>query len=240
MPSRSMRPEAGADLSSSEAFQGLEPDVLADIASRARPASLKRGQTLFLQGDPAEAVFFVQKGRFKLTEESADGHSVVLRLETPGSLLGLIAATGAGPYPVAATALEPSSVLRWASRDWLALLDAHPRLARVLLPMVLGRLWAMQQQYRELATERVERRVARVVLRLIRQAGRRIPEGILVDARMTRQELAEMTGTTLFTVSRVLSRWASQGILVTRGRRLVVLNPHGLVTIAEDLVGGGG
>lgn len=239
MPSGTQRLDAAAAdaLARADVFQALPREALADVAQRARQVTLKRGQALFLQGEAADAVYLVTRGRLKVTEDSADGHSVVLRLELEGSLLGLMAALGDGVYPVTVRALEACTVVRWSNAEWRALLDAQPRVALRLLPMVLSRLRAIQNQYRELATERVEQRVARAVLRLVREAGRRTSEGVVVDAQVTRQELAEMTGTTLYTVSRILSRWAAKDLLVTRGRRLVIRVPHALVAIAEDLSG---
>lgn len=229
--------DATAALARADAFSPLPRDALAAVVRQARQVTLKRGQALFLQGDQADAVYLVTRGRLKVTEESADGHSVVLRLEPEGSLLGLIAALGDGVYPVTVRALESCTVVRWSNAEWRALLESQPRVALALLPMVLARLRAIQDQYRELATERVEQRVARAVLRLVREAGRRIDEGVAVDAQVTRQELAEMAGTTLYTASRILSAWAARGLVSTRGRRLVIRVPHALVAIAEDLPG---
>jgi CRP-like cAMP-binding protein len=92
-----------------------------------------------------------------------------------------------------------------------------------------------QNRYRELATERVERRLARTILRLANQTGRKIEEGVLLDLPLTRQDLAEMSGTTLFTVSRILSRWEVDGLILSGRERLVIRFPHGIVRIAEDL-----
>jgi CRP-like cAMP-binding protein len=93
----------------------------------------------------------------------------------------------------------------------------------------------MQGRYEELATQQVEQRLARTLLRLVQRAGRRVDAGVLVDVRLSRQELAEMTGTSLFTVSRVLTRWQEAGVIETRRQRVLVRHPHGLVSIAESL-----
>lgn len=238
MPSGTRLDAAATDaIARADVFSALPRDALSAVVGLARQVTLKRGQALFLQGDAADAVYLVTRGRLKVTEESADGHAVLLRLEPEGALLGLIAALGDGVYPVTVRALEACTVARWSNAEWRALLEAQPRVALALLPMVLSRLRAIQDQYRELATERVEQRVARAVLRLVRQAGRRTEEGVAVDAQVTRQELAEMAGTTLYTASRVLSAWAARGLLSTRGRRLLIRVPHALVAIAEDLPG---
>ncbi|MEA4906403.1 MAG: Crp/Fnr family transcriptional regulator, partial [Anaerolineaceae bacterium] len=123
----------------------------------------------------------------------------------------------------------------WSQATLLALVQRFPRLALNATKVLAGHVREFQNRYRELATERVERRLARNVLRLAGQTGRKTEEGILLDLPLTRQDLAEMSGTTLFTVSRILSRWEDQGLVLTGRERLVIRVPHSLVSIAEDL-----
>ncbi len=237
MSAAASRPLDAADralVASARTFRGLAPEVVAALCQQARVVTAKKGQALFHEGDPAQAVYLVLTGRAKLLETSAEGVAVVLRLEGPGTLLGLHAALGGARYPVSALALETTTAARWSGHELHELMEAAPRIALAILPEVLARLLQVQDQYRELATERVERRIARVVARLVRQAGQRTPEGVLVNAALTRQELAEMAGTTLFTVSRVLSQWTADGFLQTRGRKLLLTQPHALARIAED------
>src|SRR3546814_4026797 len=98
-----------------------------------------------------------------------------------------------------------------------------------------GRLKDTHARLRELQTERVERRIAHAIARLVAQAGRRVEGGILIDFPVSRQDIAEMTGTTLHTVSRTLSAWQERGIVKLGRQKLTVVDPHGLVVIAEDL-----
>lgn len=243
MRSPATRPLSDADLAvlaSGTLFRSLEADALASVARAARKVSLSKKQPLFLQGEKADAVFFLLTGRAKVLETGEDGNQVMLRLESPGALLGLLAALGGEPaYPVSAEALEPVTAARWEGPELAGLLQAHPVLALKILPMVLGRLRESQDQVRALATEKVERRVARAVVRLVRQAGRATPEGVKVDVALTRQELAEMAGTTLFTVSRLLSQWSADGVLESKGKRLLITQPHALMRLAEDFDGAG-
>jgi len=115
------------------------------------------------------------------------------------------------------------------------LMEQHPKIAFNLLQIVAHRLQELQERFRELVTDRVERRVARTLLRLVRQAGRKVEDGVLIDFPLSRQDLAEMAGTTLFSVSRILSGWEKQGVIKTGRQRILITSPHKLVTIAEDL-----
>ena len=103
------------------------------------------------------------------------------------------------------------------------------------MKLMAGQAQDIQERYRQLATERVERRLARTLIRLAAQAGKKIPDGVLIDLTLTRQDLAEMSGTTLFTVSRILSAWEDKGLVLLGRERVVIRFPHGLVIIAEDL-----
>jgi CRP-like cAMP-binding protein len=116
------------------------------------------------------------------------------------------------------------------------LMERHPKLALNALRFVAGRLHELQVQYRQLATEKVERRVARALLRLVQQAGRRIDSGVLIDLPLSRDDIAQMTGTTLFTVSRIISRFEAEGILEAGRQRILIRNPHGLLKVADDLI----
>jgi CRP-like cAMP-binding protein len=114
-------------------------------------------------------------------------------------------------------------------------MERHPRLALNALRFVAARLHELQVQYRQLATEKVERRVARALLRLVQQAGRRIDSGVVIDLPLSRDDIAQMTGTTLYTVSRIISRFEADGMLEAGRQRIVIRQPHALATVADDL-----
>jgi CRP-like cAMP-binding protein len=102
---------------------------------------------------------------------------------------------------------------------------------------IMGRQIAeFQSRIRELSTQRVERRIARAILRLAQQSGVKTEQGVLINLPLSRQDLAEMTGTTLYTVSRFLKQWESQGLVLSKREKVIITHPHGLVSIAEDLV----
>ena len=116
------------------------------------------------------------------------------------------------------------------------LMERHSRLALNALRFVADRLHELQVQYRQLATEKVERRVARALLRLVQQAGRRVDTGVLIDLPLSREDIAQMTGTTLYTVSRIISRFEADRIVEAGRQRMVIRNPHRLMAVADDLV----
>lgn len=216
-------------------FKGLDEDALDEIVSAARPLTLSKGAFLLTQDEPAERFFLLRSGGVRLTQVTADGHQVVVRLVSPGEGIGIIAVLGKIGYPVSAEIIEDAELLAWQGDEIAELMLRHPRLAIHALRLVSGRLHGFMDQVRELSTERVERRIAHGLLRLARQVGRREEEGILIDIPLTRQDLAEMTGTTVFTVSRTLSAWETAGWLHTEKQRVTILEPAELSALAEDL-----
>jgi CRP-like cAMP-binding protein len=216
-------------------FRGLTSDALARVVELASSRRTSAGEFFFNEGDEAEAMFVLTDGRVKLTQLTPEGHQIVLRIISPGEAFGGVGAFGEPAYPVSAEAVDASTALAWTSASMRRLLQSEPLLALNALNFVSARLHDLQRRYRQLMTERVERRVARALLRLVKEAGRRVDKGVEIDFPVSRQDIAEMTGTTLYTVSRLLSAWEEQGIVQSGRQRIVLTTPHALVAIAEDL-----
>jgi CRP/FNR family transcriptional regulator, nitrogen oxide reductase regulator len=232
-----MGPESSANdlLRRVPLFAALGTDALSEVTAAARVRDAPAGATFFREGDAAESFFVIDDGTVKLTQIAPEGQQVVLRLIGSGEAFGGVAAFGGNTYPVTAEAVTSVSVLEWRGAVMAGLMERHPQLAINALRFVAARLHELQIRYRQLATEKVERRIARALVRLVEQAGRRVEKGVLIDLPLTRDDLAQMTGTTLYTVSRIVSRWESEGILDAGRQRIVVKNPHGLMSVADDL-----
>lgn len=217
-------------------FHDLDADALAVVARDARTVRIAANRTFFREGEPARTFFVVRRGRVKFTQISAEGHEVILRLIGPGEPFGGVAAfSDKATYPVTARAVEPGEAYAWDGPRVASLMRRFPTIAINAARMVADRLHELQRQHHQLMTDRVERRIARALLRLTEHSGRRVEGGVEIDFPLSRQDLAQMTGTTLFTVSRTLSGWEEDGLIRTGRRRVVILQPHRLVRIAEDL-----
>lgn len=220
---------------SAELFVGLDAAALEAAARVATAVSLSKGQTLFDQGEPARACYVVLSGRIKVSQITPEGNQVVVHFVGPGEMLAVAAAFAGVGYPGSAIAVQDARLQAWTKAAAATLMERYPKIAINALEVVGKRFQALQTRYSELATERVERRIARAVLRLARQAGRKIEEGVLIDFPVSRQDIAEMTGATLHTVSRTMSAWEGQGLIESGRQRIVIRQPHGLVKIAEEL-----
>jgi len=222
-------------------FRGLPPEVHHELLDSARESRVLRKSCFVVEGEPANEVFLLCAGRVKVTRLAANGLQIILRLTGPGEVFGGLGATTGTTYTASAEALEPSHVLAWEVRVIDAMAERHPALLQNTIRILEGLLGAIETRYRELATERVPQRLAHALLRLVGHMGRRTEDGVLVS--ISREELARMTGTTLFTVSRVLGEWEVLGLVRPRREGVVVMNDtSGLVAVANgiDPLGGRG
>lgn len=216
-------------------FRGLDAKDIASIAGAAQRRRVTKGASFFHQGSPASALHVLTVGRAKLIQTTAEGHQMLVRIVGPGDMFGGVALLGDAVYPATAEALHASEAIAWSGDALTQLMGRFPKLAVNALRVLATRMQELQERYQELTTERVERRVARAVLRLARQVGRKETRGILIDMALSRQDLAELTGTTVYTVSRIISRWQDQGFVEAGRTRVVIRQGHRLVAIAEDL-----
>lgn len=215
-------------------FAGLAPDALDGILQEARAVRHVKNSNIFEQGAPAHSFFVLLSGHVRAAKTTPAGQQVVVRYVAPGETFGVAVAIGLAEYPATATAVDDSVVLVWPSDAWPRLVKRHPELASNALQTVGARLQETHTRVVEMSTEQVERRVAHALLRLAQQAGRKVETGIEIDFPISRQDIAEMTGTTLHTVSRILSAWEAQGLVDGGRQRIVLCDPHKLFTLAES------
>lgn len=214
-------------------FQAMNDDDLEAVLAMASVRRLVEGAAAFTQGHEATEFFCLLNGCLKVTQTTLDGQQVVVRHVNPGDIFGIAMAMRRPDYPATAVAIVESLVLAWSSSQWESFIARCPALAANALQTVGQRLQDAHTRILELSTEEVERRVAHAVLRLTRQAGRKTDEGLLIDFPVTRQDIAEMTGTTLHTVSRVMAAWEAKGLITSSRKRVVVVDAHGLYMLAE-------
>jgi len=192
-------------------FAGVGGDRLDEILIEAKSLRYAKGTNVFEQDAPATSFFILLDGHLRVAKLTPAGQQVVVRFVAPGEIFGVAKAIGRTTYPATATAVVDSVALVWPSAAWPRLIEKNPALATNALQTVGSRLQEAHTRVVEMSTEQVERRVAHALLRLAKQAGRKVEEGVRIDFPISRQDVAEMTGTTLHTVSRILSAWEAQG-----------------------------
>jgi CRP-like cAMP-binding protein len=214
-------------------FRGLEPKALLDAANVGKIRRFSKGSTVFEQEAPADQVFVLLQGRIKAIQSTSDGQQVTARFLKPGDPFGCVALMAAGTYPVSTLAEVDSLVAVWNASWMMDFANRYPKIAMNALAYVGSQLRDTQIRFQEAITEHIEQRIAHALLRLLSQSGRKTAEGIEINFPISRQDIAEITGSRLFTVSRTLSKWQLNGIIKSGRRRVTVIAPHRLLMIAE-------
>jgi CRP-like cAMP-binding protein len=215
-------------------FDKMPDSDLEALLSQAVPKRIAAGEAFFEQGAPATHFFLLIHGRLKVTQVTPDGQQIIVRVVHPGDLFGFARALRRNDYPGTALGVIESLAMCWATDLWPQFIDRSPHLAISALNTIGQRLEEAHTRIREMSTEEVERRVAHTVLRLSKQAGKSDAEGVRIDFPITRQDIAEMTGTTLHTVSRILSAWESKGLVAGGRQKLLVRDIKGLQALADS------
>jgi CRP/FNR family transcriptional regulator, nitrogen oxide reductase regulator len=214
-------------------FAGLGPEDLDEILREARSVRYPKDTSVFEQGAEAQSFFVLLHGHLRVEKTTPQGNQIVVRYVSAGELFGVAQALALKHYPATAVAAVDSVALSWPSTSWSRLIARFPSLAAGALQTVGHRLQETQTRVMEMSSEQVEQRVAHALLRLAKQAGVKVDSGIEIDFPISRQDVAEMTGTTLHTVSRILSAWEQQGLVEGGRQRIVLRDPHKLFSLAE-------
>jgi CRP-like cAMP-binding protein len=215
-------------------FAGLGTEELDEILREARSLRIAKNRNVFEQGEDAHSFFVLLHGHVRASKTTPMGEQIVVRYVAPGETFGVAMAIGLQRYPATATAVDDSVALAWPSATWPRLVARFPTLATNTLQTIGSRLQETQTRVVEMSTQQVEQRVANALLRLAKQSGHKVEHGVEIDFPISRQDIAQMTGTTLHTVSRILSSWESRGLVEGGRQRIVLREPHKLFMLAEQ------
>jgi CRP-like cAMP-binding protein len=213
-------------------FRRLSVADRARIAEVSRTITFERGDHVFAEGDAADAFLSIAEGRVKVFKSTPAGKEFILEIFGTGDPLGAVAVYESVPYPASAVALEHTTCVRIPQREFFTLLEQHPVLVRGLLSGLTMRLAELTRRLAELTGARVEARFARLFLKLGHQIGRKERGGVFVPMALSRQELADLTGTTIETAIRIMSRWQKEEVLHTEKDGFVILDQPGLEEVA--------
>jgi CRP-like cAMP-binding protein len=223
-----------AILERTELFRGVAAQTLRSIHAVSHRKRFSAGDVIFRQDDAATNLYIVSVGRLRATQTTADGQQIIIRYLGPGEVAGYAVLSGATTHPGTVTAVDDSHLIGWSAAAIKQIMGEHTAIAMNAIVLLDARYREMQVRLRELSTERVEQRIAHTILRLAAQAGRRTARGVEIVFPLSRQDLAEMSGTTLHTVSRTLSAWEGDGIVDCGRRRVIITKLDSLESIAAN------
>ncbi len=218
-------------MSTSPLFTGLSQEAYEAFAMCARPRSFARDEAVFMQGEPVNKLALIRSGCMKITQLAPNGNEVILWMYGAGYAVGAFSEHNS-LHSCSVRAMEPCTALVWERKVFDGLAMRYPQIKANANQILASRLNELEERFREVATEKVAKRIAFALLRLIKHSGKKVNGG--VEVSLSREELAQMTGTTLFTVSRVLSRWGKMGFVSPGRATVVVRDAHRLEMAGEE------
>jgi CRP/FNR family transcriptional regulator, nitrogen oxide reductase regulator len=219
-------------LRKSTLFRRLGPEDRKRLAAVATVKAFDKGAALFSEGDGSDLLYTVLAGRVKVFKTTPRGTDVILELFGPGDPVGAVAVYESRSYPASAVALEPTTCVVIPRQAFFSLLETYPSMVRGLLVGLTHRLVELTNRLTELSGGRVEGRLARFFLKLAQDIGQSRPEGTFIALTLSRQELADMIGTTIETSIRIMSRWGKDDIVRTEKEGFVVVDRAALEAVA--------
>jgi CRP/FNR family transcriptional regulator, nitrogen oxide reductase regulator len=216
----------------SSLLSGILPGDSASFTAAAHPKTYQRGEMLFIEGDVVQQIVMLTSGIVKITQLGRQGTEVILHFGIPGDVLGAVGLFSTGRHGTTAQSFRSCQALVWEAPVFRALVEKSPVLHQNMVSLMGEYLEELEERFREVSTEKVAQRVASQLVRLAGRVGT-TKEGS-VEVELSREELAQMTGTTLFTVSRLLSAWESRGFVKPQREAVIICDLDSIALIAEQ------
>jgi CRP-like cAMP-binding protein len=183
---------------------------------------IHKKETIFSEGDPSEWLYIVKKGKVKITKLSHEGKEIILEIISPMDFFGGIAVLRGFPYPANAVAMEDAEVMKISRKNLLSIMDRFPSLMYCIATNIGDRIKGSHETLKSIALEKVEARIASLLLKLADKAGEKTPEGVIINMKLTKQDIAEMVGTTVETSIRTMSKLTKAGLVITKAGKIVI------------------
>jgi CRP/FNR family transcriptional regulator len=220
-------------LRSSTLYRNLSAEDQKRLAAVSLARIYEKGDTIFREGDPPDYLVTIASGRVKVVKLVPSGKEIILEIFAPGDPVGAVVAYEGRPYPASAVAIEPVECILVRRTDFLSLFERHPSFVRGFLTGMAQRIVELTRRIPEVASGRVETRFARLFLKLSDRMGEPRGPARFVPLPLSRQELADMTGTTIETCIRIMSRWGKDGVVTTEREGFVVADRAQLERLVE-------
>lgn len=213
-------------------FSNLDSDVAGELAGRLVPRRFSAGQVLFHLGDPGGLLYIISRGKIKISYTTPDGQEVVLAILGPGDFFGELALLDDSPRSATAESLEPTETWTLHREDFIHYITENPAFALHVLQTLAQHIRRLNAQLADIFFLDLPGRLARTLLHLADQYGRKEGTGTLIDLALTQTDLAEMTGATRVSINKALGRFRRSGWIEINGRRVTILDRQAM----EDLI----
>jgi CRP/FNR family transcriptional regulator len=217
-------------------FSTFSDEEIKEIQPYCIGEMVKKKQEIFSEGDPPDWFYIVLSGKVKITKLSHDGREIILELISPQEFFGGFAVLKGFPYPANAVAMEDADILKISRSNLMKVIDRFPNIMYDMTSSLGERIRDFHDTLKNIALEKVEARIAALLLKLADKTGDRTDEGaVVINMRLTKQDIAEMVGTTVETAIRVMSKFKRLGLINDEGGKIAVLNPDTLKSILDPV-----
>jgi CRP/FNR family transcriptional regulator len=219
------------DLKRIPIFSALNDEELKEIQSYLSKENFKKKQEIFSEGDPSDWFYILINGKVKITKMSVDGREIIIELISPPDFFGGFAVLKGFPYPANAVAMEDSNVIKISRHNLLKIIDRFPNVMYDMAANLGDRIREFHDTLKNIALERVESRIAALLLKLADKTGEKKDKTILINMRLTKQDIAEMVGTTVETTIRVMSKFKKSGFIDDKDGKVLIKDINALESI---------
>lgn len=210
------------DIKNIAIFNTLGPQEEKEVVRYLIADTFRKKEMIFSEGDPPDWFYIVKKGKVKITKLSHEGKEIILEVISPMEFFGGIAVVRGFPYPANAVAMEATEVLKISRKDIIGLMDRMPNLMYCLAMNIGDRIKGSHEMLKSIALDKVEARIASLLIKLADKTGEKVPEGVLIHMKLTKQDIAEMVGTTVETSIRTMSKLTKAGIVSVKAGNIVI------------------
>lgn len=229
-----MSPSVEELLRATPGFRKLSADDRQRVAAVTRVKTFPKGETIFREQDPSDFYYSIVSGRVKIVKTMPSGKDLILEVFGAGDPFGAVAVYEGRPFPASAVAMEDTNCILIQRREFFALLEQHPSMVRGLLLGLTQRLIELTNRLAELSGGKIESRFARLFVKLGQDLGQKQPDGLFVPLALSRQELADMTGTTIETAIRIMSKWGKDDVVRTDKDGFTLRDVETLKAVAQN------
>jgi CRP/FNR family transcriptional regulator len=209
-------------------FKMLSPEELKEISPYSQAVKFNKKDTIFSEGDSSDWLFMVKEGKVKITKISQDGKEIILEIIKGNEPFGAIAVLNGFPYPANAVAMDASEVIKISRSNLMKILDRFPDVMQHMMQELGARIKDSHEAMKNIALEKVGSRIAALLLKLSEQMGEDTDAGRKITIKLTKQDIAEMVGTTVETSIRTMSKFRKMGLIDEKDGRIIIINPSAL------------
>jgi CRP-like cAMP-binding protein len=210
-------------------FKNFSDDEFKELENYLATSEYRKKEDIFTEGDAPEWFYIVVSGKVKVTKISHDGKEIILEIISPYDIFGGVAVLRNFPYPANAVAMEDSEILKISRKNLMRLVDRFPNLMFCIALQLGDRMKSSYDSLKNIALERVEARIAALLLKLGNKVGVETDAGLMIDMRLTKQDVADMVGTTVETSIRTFSKFRKEGLVIDADGKIIIKDREGLM-----------